>query len=131
MLNVLLIDDEPTQLSLIPLIMNHFDSNLRVEILADPSKAIEKIRKFSYDIVVADYSIPEENGLNLIKEIKNIRDIPCILYTERGNNELRDATISSEIDDYMKKLDNPRDYGILTERIRAAVKRHRETKNLK
>jgi DNA-binding response OmpR family regulator len=127
MLNVLLIDDEPMQLSLIPLIMNHFDSNLKVEILADPSKAVEKIRNFPYDVVVADYSMPEKNGLNLIKAIKNIRDVPCILYSERGNNELVETTTNG-VDDYMKKLDNPRDYSILTERIRAAVKRHREAK---
>jgi len=127
-LNVLLIDDEPTQLSLIPLILNHFDSSLKVEILSDPSKALEKILNFPYDVVVANYSMPEENGLNLIKAIKSIRDIPCMLYTEMGNNEPREETITSGIDDHIKKLDNPRDYGILTERIRAAVKRHHETK---
>ncbi|MCX6649226.1 MAG: hypothetical protein NTV61_07545 [Candidatus Bathyarchaeota archaeon] len=57
----LLIDDEPMQLSLITFIINHFDPNLRVEILADPSKTMKKILKFPF-IVVADYSMPEVNG---------------------------------------------------------------------
>jgi DNA-binding response OmpR family regulator len=131
MLNVLLIDDEPMQLSLIPLVMNHFDPNLKVEVLADPSKAVEKILKFPYDVVVADYSMPEMNGLSLIKAIKEIRNIPCILYTGRGNDELKMATLACGIDDYIKKIDNPSEFGILTGRIRATVRRHRGMKNFR
>jgi PleD family two-component response regulator len=130
-LNVLLIDDEPMQLSLIPIIINHFDPNLKVEVLVDPSKAVEKILKFPYDVVVADYSMPEVNGLSLVKAIKTVRDIPCILYTGRGNDELKIETLASGIDDYIKKIDNPSEYGVLTSRIRASVKRHRDMKQLK
>jgi len=45
-LHVILIDDEPMLLSLIPFIINHFDPNLRVDTLTDPSKAVEKVLKF-------------------------------------------------------------------------------------
>jgi DNA-binding response OmpR family regulator len=129
-LNVLLIDDEPMLLSLIPLIINHFDPNLRVETLTDPSKAVEMVVKNPYDVVVADYSMPEVNGLNLVKAIKNVRDVPCILYTGRGSEELRLESFASGVDDYVKKIDNPNEYGVLTNRIRAAVMRHREMRRL-
>jgi DNA-binding response OmpR family regulator len=129
-LNVLLINDEPMLLSLIPLILNHFDSNLKVETLADPSKAVEKVLKFPFDVIVADYSMPEINGLSLVKAIKTVRDVPCILYTGRGTDELRVECFESGIDDYVKKIDNPNEYGVLTRRIRAAVLRHRELRRL-
>jgi PleD family two-component response regulator len=98
-LNVLLIDDEPMLLGLIPLIINHFDPNLRVEALTEPRKAVEKVLKFPYAVVVVDYSMPEVNGLSLVKAIKDVRDVPCILYTGRGNDELSDEFFASGVDD--------------------------------
>lgn len=129
-LNVLLIDDEPMLLGLIPLIINHFDPNLRVEALTEPRKAVEKVLKFPYAVVVVDYSMPEVNGLSLVKAIKYPG---CSVYPIHGagNDELRDETFTSRVDDYIKKIDNPGEYGVLTGRIRAAVKRHREMKRLK
>lgn len=106
-LNVLLIDDEPMLLGLIPLIINHFDPNLRVEALTEPRKAVEKVLKFPYAVVVVDYSMPEVNGLSLVKAIKYPG---CSVYPIHGagNDELRDETFTSRVDDYIKKIDNPR-----------------------
>lgn len=91
---ILLIDDEPMQLSLIKPILTNFDPDLIIETLADPSKAVEKVIKNEYDCVIADYSMPSVSGLDLVKAIKNVRNIPCILYTGRGSDEVkRDALV--------------------------------------
>ncbi len=89
------------QLSLIKPILTNFDPGLIIETLADPSKAVEKV-------------------------IKNVRNIPCILYTGRGSDEVKRDALESGIDDYIQKILNPNDYRILAKRIRAAVEKYRE-----
>lgn len=72
-----------------------------IETLAEPSKAVEKA-------------------------IKNVRNIPCILYTGRGSDEVKRDALESGIDDYIQKVLNPNDYHILAERIRAAVEKYKK-----
>ena len=116
---VLFIDDEPLHLDLLKRIINNLDPDMDVEILADPTKTIEKVLKTEYDCVVIDQKMPRVTGKDMIKMIKQVRDVPCIIYTGYDASE-----IDSEADMVLEKILNASFYPALIQTIRETIKSH-------
>lgn len=123
-LKVLFIDDEPLLLDLLRRIINVVDPKMEVDIIADPTKAIERILKEQYDCVVLDEKMPVIKGKDIIKMIKQVRDIPCIIYTGYSLDEMAPEAYESGADDVLSKILNANYYPKLVEKIRQTVHRH-------
>jgi CheY-like chemotaxis protein len=115
-LKVLFIDDEQLHLDLLKRLMNNMDPKIHVDVLTDPTKAIEKVLKNSYDCIVLDQKMPEVTGKGIIKMIKQVRDIPCIIYTGYDLSE-----VDSNADVVLQKILNASFYPELISTIRQTV----------
>ncbi len=77
MKNILLIDDD---LSLSESLIGMFDPHeYRVETLADAPGTIDFIESNSPDIVLLDVNLPSMSGLELLKQIRQIKDAPPVI----------------------------------------------------
>lgn len=77
MKNILLIDDD---LSLSESLIGMFDPReYRVETLADAPGTIDFIESNSPDIVLLDVNLPSMSGLELLKQIRQIKDAPPVI----------------------------------------------------
>ena len=82
--------------------------------------ALENIRNSPPDLVLLDIGLPEMDGLEAIKQIKSIADIPVIFVTARRRS--LDEVVGLELgaDDYITK---PFDEDILLAHIKAVLRR--------
>jgi PAS domain S-box-containing protein len=128
-IRVLLIDDEETQTELAKLNLERVDPNITVTATTNPSGVIELLHQ-PFDCVVSDYMMRGMSGLKLNTEIKKISNIPFILYTGRGSEEVAEVAFSVGIDDYVMKEHSLANYNILAKRIRNAVEKRRNEEEM-
>lgn len=70
MLNIIIVDDHPVvQKGLKEIIEEHFD-NVTIDISSKGYDLLNKINNNDYDIVLLDISLPDINGLEVLREIK-------------------------------------------------------------
>ncbi|MFP4498791.1 MAG: PAS domain S-box protein [Vulcanimicrobiota bacterium] len=100
-LNIIHVDDEVSFLDLFAAMFSRWFNIVSVE---NPEEALKEIRNEDIDAVITDYDMPEVNGLELLKNIKKFQsDLPVILYTGQGNEEVARKAFLLGADDYFSK----------------------------
>ncbi|MHA1166379.1 MAG: response regulator, partial [Candidatus Hodarchaeales archaeon] len=89
-IKVLHVDDDTGFLELSKEYLEFSNNYTRIEIdgMEDPEKVISLIQEKNYDAVVSDYMMPEMNGLQLLEQIRAFSDIPFIILTGQGREEV-------------------------------------------
>lgn len=77
---ILLIDDDPSILSALAMALENWGYHVDC---ADTAEAgLAKYKQREYDLVISDYRLPnDQNGIEVIKQIKEQDDIPAVLLT--------------------------------------------------
>jgi DNA-binding response OmpR family regulator len=58
------------------------EAGYKVMAVADADTALEKIKKYKFDLIITDIRMPAKNGIELITQIMALRkDIPIIINT--------------------------------------------------
>jgi two-component system, OmpR family, response regulator CpxR len=73
-----------------------------------------------YELVILDVMLPEQNGFEILRELRRRSAVPVILLTARGEDVDRIVGLEIGADDYLPKPFNTRE---LTARIRAVLRR--------
>ena len=120
-IRVLHVDDEVNHLDYTKTFIERADESLQVESVASPEDALERLERETYDCVVSDFQMPNMDGIELARRIRETSDIPFIIYTGRGSEEVAEAAFTVGVDDYIRKEMNPSHYQVLARRIRSAV----------
>ena len=124
-IHVLHVDDEEDNLLISKRYLNKADPSLILEQLSQPEKALKKLQEEQFDCVVTDYIMPGMDGIELASRIRKSSDIPIILYTGRGSEEVAENAFNIGVNDYIRKEMDPTHFTVLSERIREAVMKHR------
>ena len=118
-------DDDETQLEMLRLFVNRLDEGVEVESCSDPIEAVKLVVENGFDCIVSDYVMSGMNGVELIRRVKELKDIPCILYTGQGSEEVAQLAFQAGADDYIRKEIEPSHYEVLINSIRHSVDKHR------
>ena len=120
---ILIVEDEE---SLVELLRYNLDrSGFRTAAAADGEEALLQIAEERPDLVIVDWMLPLVSGLELCRQIrrrKDMRNIPLIMLTARGEEADRIRGLDSGADDYIAK---PFSVAELIARIRAVLRRLR------
>lgn len=119
MLKLLVVDDEPNIRSLVRKYAS-FDG-YDVSEAKDGLEAVEKVQNSEYDLVILDLMMPEMNGFDACKLIREFSKVPIIILTARGNEFDKYQGFELGIDDYMVKPFSPKE---LMYRIEAILRRY-------
>src|SRR6056297_1459813 len=90
-------------------------------------EALALLREQRVDCVVSDYKMPGMDGLELCTEVSEEFDIPFVLLTGQGGEDVASDAIGTGVDDYLQKkkiIDGER-LQLLATRIRNVVGQHR------
>ena len=125
LIRVLHIDDEREPLNMTKRMLEMADETLRVESVSTPEEALIRIREEAFDCVVSDFQMPRLDGIEVARMIRETSDVPFILYTGHGSEEVASMAFAVGIDDYVRKELYPQHYEVLANRIRVVVEKQR------
>jgi len=99
----------------------------QVETVLSVDKALEKLRKEEYDVVVCDYQMPKRDGLQFLRELRRKGiSVPFILFTGKGREEVAVKALNLGVDGYFNKNGRPETvYGELAHGIKQTVEKRR------
>ena len=80
------------------------------------------IKKDNFDCVILDIMMPKKDGLSAFKEMKEIKSIPTIILSARGEEYDKLLGFDLGVDDYLTKPFSPKE---LIARIKAITKRNK------
>ena len=99
---------------------------------SDPSVALERFGRESFDAVVSDYEMPEMDGIELLEAIRDRdADVPCLVFTGKGSEAVASEAISAGVPDYLQKETGLEQFTLLANRLENAVEQARTTKELR
>ncbi|WP_435100603.1 PAS domain S-box protein [Halorubrum sp. N11] len=128
-IQVLHVDDEPSLTDLTATFLEREDDKFTVETANNASEGLEQIDSHLPDCIVSDYNMPGMDGLELLQGVREDNpDLPFILFTGKGGEEVASEAISADVTDYLQKGSGSETYELLANRIRNAVNTRRETK---
>ncbi len=110
-------DDEADIRSLIRQYLE-FDGYLCVE-AQNGLSAVEFCKRVEFDLIILDIMMPELDGLEAMRQIREFSDTPIILLTAKGTEYDKVMGLDLGADDYMVKPFSPRE---LMARIRVRLK---------
>ena len=97
--------------------------NYLCEIAPDYKTALEKIETFDYDCILLDIGLPDGNGLNILKALKeNNKTDGVIIISARDAIDDRIAGLNLGADDYLPK---PFHLSELSARVAAVIRRRK------
>lgn len=121
-LNILLVDNEAEFLEAISYWLE--TKNHRVQICYSGPEAIEMIKKSAPDIVFLDIFMPEMDGIETLREIRNInKSIPVIMLTGYPKEDKMEEAIKLGICGFFPKTGSFEELG---RTIKAAVRTHKD-----
>jgi len=84
-------------------------------------EAVDKCTENIYDVVIMDIMMPKIDGFSASKKIKEIRDVPILMLSARGEEYDKLFGFQLGIDDYVVKPFSPKE---LMARINVIIKRN-------
>jgi CheY-like chemotaxis protein len=102
------IDDEEPMLELAKALLE-IDGDVQVDAFEVVWDAFSALSHRSYDVVVCDYQMPEMDGLQVLRTLReNGSHVPFILFTGKGREEVAIEALNLGADRYIQKGGDPK-----------------------
>lgn len=115
---ILVVDDEERMVRFIRLNLEH--DGFRVIEAFNGTQAINKVRSNLPDLVLLDVMMPDIDGFEVLRIIREVSTIPVIMLTAKGEEDDRIRGLELGADDYITKPFSPRE---LVSRVKAVLRR--------
>lgn len=115
---ILVVDDEERMVRFIRLNLEH--DGFQVIEAYNGTQAIDKMRSGLPDLILLDVMMPDIDGFEVLRIIREISSVPVIMLTAKGEEDDRVRGLELGADDYITKPFSPRE---LVSRVRAVLRR--------
>lgn len=131
MLRVLYVDDESALLEVGKRFLER-GGEFSVTIITSATAALPLLEQEQFDAVISDYQMPKMDGISFLKAVRGLgNDIPFILFTGKGREEIVIEAINNGADFYLQKGGDPTSqFAELSHKIRHAIRRRSAEKDL-
>lgn len=130
-IQVLHVDDDEALLRLAKSALQSIDPDFEIRQTTDPIAVPSQISDERVECVISDYRMPQCTGVELLRQIRSTYpDLPFILCTGQGSEEVASKAISAGVTDYVSKGTGLETFELLANRIRGAVEQRRVEQSL-
>lgn len=119
--DILLIDDDEALAELLVEYGERF--SMMITACQNPLQGLQILREKSFDAVILDVMLPDMDGFETCRQIRQFSEVPIIMLTARGDVTDRIVGLELGADDYLPKPFDPRE---LMARLQANVKRQQK-----
>jgi two-component system phosphate regulon response regulator OmpR len=123
--HLLIVDDDKRIRELLSKYLR--ENNYIVSIAKDAAEAKNILQNFTFDLLLIDFMMPEENGISLTKYVKDTYNTSVLMVTALNEIENRLEGLESGAEDYLAKPFDPRELLI---RIRKIIERNSSKENI-
>jgi two-component system KDP operon response regulator KdpE len=116
--NILVVDDEPQITRVLKTILSSHGYGTRTA--GDGDEALQMTKDWSPDLVITDLGMPNMDGLELCRRVREKSLIPIIVLSVKGEERTKVEALDAGADDYVTK---PFNVNELLARVRAALRR--------
>jgi PAS domain S-box-containing protein len=121
-IRVLHVDDDQRFVDTAAKFLERSDDRISVRTATSPDDGLAALADDDVDCIVSDYDMPRTNGIEFFHAVEErYDDLPFILFTGKGSEEVASEAISAGVTDYLQKQRGTDHYTILANRIRNAV----------
>jgi len=117
-MRLLIVEDEPDFLRTVAQFLR--EEGYAVDEAADGEEGLQKAEDTDYDVIVCDVMLPQFDGYELVRRLRQKRKTPVLMLTARSGVRDRIHGLDNGADDYLAK---PVDLGELAARVRALIRR--------
>ncbi|PSP75447.1 hypothetical protein BRC81_15585 [Halobacteriales archaeon QS_1_68_20] len=129
-LAVLCVDDDPEIVDLTATYLRRELPGATVRTATGAEEGLAVLESHSVHCIVSDYEMPGTNGLEFLRTIRERDpDLPFVLFTGKGSEEIASEAISAGVTDYLQKQGTEQ-YELLANRIDNAVSQWRAERDL-
>jgi DNA-binding response OmpR family regulator len=115
---ILVVEDEPSIREVVSLYLKR--AGYQVSVVGDGQTALETLSSGAFDLVILDLMLPNVDGLEITRWLRERGDTPIIMLTARREERDRIAGLEMGADDYVVKPFSPQE---LVSRVRAVLRR--------
>jgi PAS domain S-box-containing protein len=103
MYSILYVDDDVNLLNLNKIFMEKTGEFL-IDTASSAPEALERIATTRYDAILSDYQMPDMDGIEFLKIVRTRHgDLPFILFTGRGREDVVIDAVNNGVDYYIQK----------------------------
>jgi len=119
------VDDEPDFAELTAVYLEREGDRFDIETATSASEGLVLLDD-DIDCIVSDYDMPGMNGIEFLEAVRGeYPDVPFVLFTGKGGEEVASEAISAGVTDYLQKRGGSEQYELLANRISNAVEQTR------
>jgi len=125
-IRVLHVDNEPDFADLVATYLERSHDDIDVETATDAAEGLDVLAETPVDCIVSDHDMPGMDGLDFLRAVRgDYPDLPFLLFTGKGNEEIASDAISAGVTEYLQKGTGTDQYAVLANRIERAVSEYR------
>lgn len=118
--SLLIVEDEKAIADTLVYVLNN--ENYHSDWVSSGTAAIEALQQQSYACVLLDIGLPDINGFEVLKQLRQFSDVPVLFLTARDDEIDRILGLEMGADDYITKPFSPRE---VATRIKVVLRRAR------
>lgn len=125
-IRILHVDDDKSFAKLCADQLQRIDARFKITTVSKVSAAMQVLAKQDFDCIVSDYDMPDTDGIEFLKLVRGEnKELPVILFTGKGSEEVASEAIAAGVTDYLQKGGGLERYELLANRITNAVQQYR------
>ena len=123
---ILHVDDDPDLAELVAVYLQREDDRFDVESVTSADDGLDRLSETAFDCVVSDHDMPGRSGIEFLETVREEHpDLPFILFTGKGSEEVASDAISAGVTGYLQKETGTDQYAVLANQIRNVTEKHR------
>ncbi|WP_253737736.1 ATP-binding response regulator [Halohasta salina] len=125
-IRILHVEADPAFADLTTTHLRDEEQRFTITSVRDVSAALDHLTAAPVDCIVSNYELPDQDGIALLRSTREeFPDLPFVLFTGKGTEEVASEAISAGVTDYVQKETGTDQFKHLANRIVTAVENYR------